>query len=483
MASVTASIFATAEGSWPPGLLSLEDLALGVKSKSASQASNAVGRFSSAEVGTTVASHFFCLPNLENIYIHGLKRVFDQFEDDDTEYSWGPTEGCSSVQHILLENPDEPELSALNAMFFSSGRLQSVIFHGGSIAESFDLDQIFDSLKFPSDAPRHPSLSRTPQTLLFCRTEVHGYRSNMYEPDYIHEPVGTVHAGDVWRSFEANQSRTWACDWTEEEKLQYSLPSCAVTVFNGEFEAEHEPRVDQLLASLIRQEWGYSSDEDQDDEDGDAEDGNEDDVGEGDEQGEDEGKHGAGGGDEKGEVEGEDEGKDEGKEEGKDEDDETKDDDDQDEGDDKIKDERDDNDEERNNDNDHPPNFDETWQPERRAFYLTSLDGYPAERTYRWWSKTIAAGKKYGIGVHTRTTKPPKGNSCEFHVQWPEGVSDNILETSPWHRHPSVPKVYFKPHVGFVEDCEHCGDCDECFKCYPPEVWAAIKKEESEEMQ
>jgi hypothetical protein len=199
--------------------------------------------------------------------------------------------------------------------------------------------------------------------------------------------------------------------------------------------------IDQRLAALIREEFGDWSDEEEDDEEEDAKGDNDDGTGKGDKEGEGESEDEEDGGSEHG-----------------------------------------------NNGSDKttPPDFQyeegyyANWP--KMAFYLTSLDSYPAERTYRWWSKTIAAGRRNGIQVSTRTTKPPKrNNDYGFHVQWPEGVADNILETSPWHGHPSLPKVYFKPHVGFVEDCEHCGDCDECFECYPPEVWATIKKEESEE--
>ena len=457
LASAIASIFATAEKKWPSGLLSLEDVALGVKSKSTSELGDMIVH-SSAQIGTEVASRFFCLPNLKTIYIHGLTRVFPLYEDnDEDERPWAPTDGCSSVQHILLDNPNNPEYGALEAMFRSSGRnLRSIIFHGGTIADSFELDAIFSCLERTYAVPGpygnsqfirygNSNFIKAPETLLFCSTAVNGYRSVMYYPEYVNTSVATMPAEDIWCGFEyilSNENRPEQELWREE--FRNHLPSSTVTVFNGVFDAAQEPMVDQQLARFIRQEVGDWSDEDEDEDGGDEDDEDED--------AEDDNK-----------ADDEDDNKDHTGEEGKE---------GEDEGADKGGHEEDNSGKQGNNGDYEPPEM---------ALYLTSLDDYPAERTYRWWSKTIAAGKRNGVKVHTRTTKPPKGSDYGFQVQWPEGVSDNILETSPWHKHPSLPKVYFKPHVGFVEDCEHCGRCDECFKCYPPEVWAAIKKERSEE--
>lgn len=430
------SIFATAQKKWPPGLLSLEDVALGVKSKSTSESWDATVH-SSAQIGTPVASRFFCLPNLKNIYIHGLTGVFGRDDYGVAQHSWGPAKWCSSVQNILLDDPNEPELEALQTMFRSSApTLRSIIFHGGTFTESFHLGRFFRCTEYTC-------MMRSPETLLFCSTALQGYHSRMYDFERINVPVAVADAVDIWCDFDSLFDRTYRTEqevWREDPLPHY----CGVTVFNGTYEAADEPMIDQHLAAFIRRGAGGwdddDEDEDDDDEDEDDEDEDEDDTGEGEDEGEDEG----------------DDEEDHGGEQG-------------------------------NNDNDNPPDIQEEdhgirYLPDM-ALYLTSLDDYPAERTYRWWSKTIAAGKKCGIKVHTRTTKPPRGNDYGFHVQWPEGVSDNILETSPWHKHPSLPKVYFKPHVGFVEDCEHCGRCEECFKCYPPEVWAAIKKEEREESE
>ncbi len=393
---------------------------------------------------------------MKNTYIYGLTRVSALHSDSHNDYPWGPTAGCSSVQNILFDNPNEPEICALDAMFLSSGRtLRTIIFHGGTLAESFDLEMIFGSLEYRWDVVglngNPAGCLRYPEALLFCGTDVRGYRSTMYEPEYINVSVGTVHAEDVWLCFEGelqgdgkDELEVW------NEKFPNYLRCCQVPVFNGEFDAEHEPMIDQQLAAFIREECGDWSDEDEEDEDEQAECGDEDGAGEGDTKREGEGEGDA-----------------------------------------------DDGGEQANNSNSNnaddihslrhlsnwPENIPEYTQYEypKMTFYLTSLDEQREERTYRWWSKAIAAGKRNGIAVHTRTTKPPKRKDYGFHVQWPEGVADNILETSPWHGHASLPKVYFKPHVGFVEDCEHCGDCEECFKYYPPEVWAAIKKEEAEE--
>ncbi len=472
LAAAIKAVFATAEKNWPPGFLSLEEVALGVKSRSISEWGDATVR-NSAPIGTPRASRYFCLPNLKNIYIHGLTGLV-------TRDGCGPTRGCSSVENIFLDNPNNPGLSDLGAMFRSSDQtLRSIIFHRGSVARSFDLDRIFDITEFirPLPRPDRRFTIRSPETLLFCSTAYHAchgdrstichggrsacYRRNqstMYRAAEINVPVAVVHIDDIWSHFDTYFNRTPRIGQEVQiEGFKESLPrSCAVTVFNGTVDEKYEPMIDQALARFIREEVvGDWSDEDEDEDDYDCgysvDDYGDDDycddyeyddsADDGDGDGEDDGDED--GEDEEAEGDNEDEGKDDGREQG---------------------------------------NNDDYRRPEM-AFYLTSLDDYPAERTYRWWSKTIAAGKRYGIKVHTRTTKPPKGNDYGFHVQWPEGISDNVLETSPWHKHPSLPKVYFKPHVGFVEDCEHCGQCETCLLCYPPEVWARIKKKEDKEAE
>ncbi len=479
LASVITRIFATEDKKWPPGLLSLEDLALGVKSKSSPAPPDCVAGSSSAKIATTVAVRFFCLPNLKTVYIHGLTRSFPLYRDEEESYAWGPTEACSSVKDILFDAPNEPELGALRAMFGSSARtLRSIIFHGGTVEDSFDLDNIFSGLEHEwkdlvgPDGSRRSTLQHKPETVLFCGTEVHGYRSTMYYAEDVNVHVATMDTEDIWRDFEPHLDEPEKK--TEEEAWRNDFRYCfgfeRIVVVNGTFEAKYEPLIDEQLAKMIRDDAGEWTDEELGGGDGeDSEEGEDGDEGEGDEEKET-GEGETSGAEEeegKGEINGEEES---GNKDGDDE---------------NTEDDKKDafglgledwgvltGDEPRTNYRESFPNL---------GFYLTSLDEEPEERTYRWWSKTIAAGRRNGIPVHTRTTKPPKRNEeYGFHVQWPEGVSDNLLETSPWHGHPSLPKVYFKPHVGFVDDCEHCGECEECFECYPPEVWAAIKKEDEE---
>ncbi|KAK3381228.1 hypothetical protein B0H63DRAFT_197881 [Podospora didyma] len=116
-------------------------------------------------------------------------------------------------------------------------------------------------------------------------------------------------------------------------------------------------------------------------------------------------------------------------------------------------------------------------RPPLRALYLEGLEkadpAVSGVAKKRWFEKAIRAGKRFGVEVHTRSTRAPRKHSVEF----PEITGEKDLKSSPWFEHPDVEKTYFKPHRGLVNDCGNCGACRVCFKFYPEELWKAWAEE------
>ena len=113
-----------------------------------------------------------------------------------------------------------------------------------------------------------------------------------------------------------------------------------------------------------------------------------------------------------------------------------------------------------------------------KVLYLEGLDPWNVDendKTRRPFERIIRVGKQLGIEVYTATTKAPRVHK----ISMPHPATEKDLETSPWCKHPDVEKIYFKPHMGVVDDCGNCGACEACFERYPPEVWASWHEDDA----
>lgn len=106
--------------------------------------------------------------------------------------------------------------------------------------------------------------------------------------------------------------------------------------------------------------------------------------------------------------------------------------------------------------------------PNLKAIDLSELDekAFAPRRRKRWFSKAIAAGRKFGVDVHTRTTrgrpfhqvgfpKPPTMTTTKF----AEDVVFNIY-MGKW----APPK------------CGNCGTCEYCLRQYDASVWKEVEE-------
>lgn len=110
--------------------------------------------------------------------------------------------------------------------------------------------------------------------------------------------------------------------------------------------------------------------------------------------------------------------------------------------------------------------------PNLKAIYLSDLEGkaFAPKRRKRRFSKAIAAGRKFGVDVHTRTTRGQPFNQVEFPkppamttTEFAEDVVFDIY-TGKW----APPK------------CGNCGTCEKCLKQYDAIVWKEVEEIERE---
>ena len=108
--------------------------------------------------------------------------------------------------------------------------------------------------------------------------------------------------------------------------------------------------------------------------------------------------------------------------------------------------------------------------PNLKAIYLDSLDDTSAiidPRHRRWFSKAIAAGRKFGVDVHTGTTRGQSFHQIEFPKR-PTMASTEIEEGF-------VFDVYTGRWV--PPKCGNCGKCEKCLEQYDASVWKEVEDE------
>lgn len=117
-----------------------------------------------------------------------------------------------------------------------------------------------------------------------------------------------------------------------------------------------------------------------------------------------------------------------------------------------------------------------------KAVYLRSMDEKDHHRTparrKRWFSKAIAAGRKHGVDVHTRTTRGRPFHWIEF-PKPPSMVS--IRSASSSGSDPLVFNVYTGKWG--PPDCGNCGKCESCLEQYDASVWTEIEDECGDEVR
>jgi hypothetical protein len=106
-----------------------------------------------------------------------------------------------------------------------------------------------------------------------------------------------------------------------------------------------------------------------------------------------------------------------------------------------------------------------------KAVYLESMDDTdrPPARRRRWFSKAIAAGRKHGVDVHTRTTRGRPFHHIEL-PKPPSMVSAGSAVEGP---------LVFNVYTGKWDPpgCGNCGKCEACLEQYDANVWKEIGDE------
>jgi hypothetical protein len=108
-----------------------------------------------------------------------------------------------------------------------------------------------------------------------------------------------------------------------------------------------------------------------------------------------------------------------------------------------------------------------------KAIYLDSLDekhDINEARRERWFSKAIAAGRKFGIDVHTRTTRGQPFHQVDF-PKPPTMTTTKFAEDA-------VFDIYTGKWA--PAKCGNCGKCEECLRQYDASVWKELEELERE---
>jgi len=114
-----------------------------------------------------------------------------------------------------------------------------------------------------------------------------------------------------------------------------------------------------------------------------------------------------------------------------------------------------------------------------KAVYLESMDEKDRDRKprrKRWFSKAIAAGRKHGVDVHTRTTRGRPFHQIEF-PKPPSMTSSGSSSSS------ADDLLVFNVYTGKwgPPGCGNCGKCEACLEQYDASVWKDIEGELEQE--
>lgn len=111
--------------------------------------------------------------------------------------------------------------------------------------------------------------------------------------------------------------------------------------------------------------------------------------------------------------------------------------------------------------------------PNLKAIYLDDLDNlyYNIDhpRSKRWFRKAIAAGRKFGVDVHTRTTRSRPFHRVDSHFPKPPMMTSHYF----------VEEVVFDIYKGkwLRPKCGNCGTCEKCLKQYDAGVWKEVEED------
>ena len=370
---------------WPPGLDSLQDLAIGVETD------NETGDLTFAPSPALFANCMH-LPHLDSLYCFGL-----EIYDDPTHYEI--EKRSSSVQHIFLDTAHGHHVQ-MEGIITGCTQLKSLVIAGG---EMEDIDAVVDY----AGNCYHRSL----ETLMFYDTDrFSGYRSNMCRPEYIVclRSLQTVYVDteDVMleayydykhvENYSAGPGHLWIDDspyftrFCMDSAFPISTEVLVLGTRDHSYLMEGDAKLlDEALATMI----------------------------------------------EVGRVVGHDAG------ESGPADTATK-----------------------------PVTTFKGSFPSLKAIYLDSLDdkhNINEARRERWFSKAIAAGRRFGVDVHTRTARGQPFHHVDFPMpptmtttKFAEDVVFDIY-TGKW----SPPK------------CENCGTCEDCLRQYDASVWKEVEDE------
>lgn len=93
-------------------------------------------------------------------------------------------------------------------------------------------------------------------------------------------------------------------------------------------------------------------------------------------------------------------------------------------------------------------------------------------RQSRWFSRAIAAGRKAGVDVHTRTTRGQPFHKIEFPM--PPSIAG--LASAPELLEESLVFDVYTGRWG-PQSCDNCGRCEDCLQQYDASVWKEVEDE------
>ncbi|KAM7183832.1 hypothetical protein V8F20_012473 [Naviculisporaceae sp. PSN 640] len=453
---------------WPAGFLSVKEIAVGLPSRAFSPKDDDDHEESVPERDQTNMTHIaplVRLPCLESLGVYGFSDGSEEAANE-PHGRWNLPTACSNIRNLVLDCPNQPQYQPVDALIEACGKLEHLTFIKGDIGQHVECDLILSMCEIPRKGWGLKSI-------LWCGTEVRGYRSSMFSPEESNDfyPVLTICADDLILNALEGPSNDPPSDVTYSKRFAEYLSGLwessdvEARVIISVFTCTEELFEQALIGSVRTVCWGECWDRNLND-DCDEEGNLKENAGSDDE---DE-KADAGSGTEDDEEVEQDGGEEENKTDV--------------------------------GEQPFPCGCLPSWENHNQyphfpnpvpALYLEDLDRWltmsdPSEGeasqppdapnrnpTKRPFGDLIRLCKLWGVEVHTRTTPAPKVHN----VPMPAIASEKDLETSPWYKHPDVEKLYFKPHRGMVDDCANCGECEECYKLHPAECWAKWKEDDA----
>nr|XP_036585238.1 uncharacterized protein CTRU02_04698 [Colletotrichum truncatum]KAF6795135.1 hypothetical protein CTRU02_04698 [Colletotrichum truncatum] len=155
---------------WSPGLQSLREVAIGVDFET-------VFPNNLATFEPELLASLFKLPRIDSINFNGLLDTVLDNEDTREDDSFGLTVGCSTVQHLFLQNEGQLEHDSLDAILKAPRALKSLAICG-SDSRWDDVDQVV------SLARQHQKRSLE-SLMMYHAWGMHGYRCVLYHADEV----------------------------------------------------------------------------------------------------------------------------------------------------------------------------------------------------------------------------------------------------------------------------------------------------------